>query len=44
MNTEEKKRGDCGIASALIDSIWKEADELISLFVPMSKITRTNRK
>ena len=30
-------RDDCGIASRLIDPIWREADELIAIFVTMAK-------
>ena len=36
-------RDDCGISASLIDPIWKEADELISIFITMSKNTKTNR-
>ncbi len=34
---------ECQVASSLTDPIWKEADELISIFVTMSKNTKTNR-
>lgn len=33
----ELLRDDCGIAPARVDPIWKEADELIAIFVTMSK-------
>jgi len=36
----ELLRDDCGIASSLTDPIWKEADELISIFVTMAKNTK----
>ncbi|MEI8283815.1 MAG: hypothetical protein WCG52_02385 [bacterium] len=36
----ELLREDCGIDSILTDPIWKEADELISIFVTMSKNTK----
>lgn len=39
----ELLRDDCGIASQTIDPIWQEADELISIFITMSKNTKTNR-
>jgi len=39
----ELLRDDCGISSEKIDPIWKEADELISIFVTMSKNTKRNR-
>ena len=40
----ELLRDDCGIASVLTDPIWKESDELISIFVTMSKNTKRNRE
>jgi four helix bundle protein len=36
----ELLRDDCGISIGKIDPIWKEADELISIFVTMSKNTK----
>jgi four helix bundle protein len=39
----ELLRDDCKISQALIDPIWQEADELISIFITMSKNTKTNR-
>ncbi len=33
----ELLRGDCGLTSDVLGSIWQEADELISIFVTMSK-------
>jgi four helix bundle protein len=39
----ELLRDDCGIDASLTDPIWKEADELISIFVTMSKRTKGNR-
>jgi four helix bundle protein len=36
----ELLRDECQVASSLIDPIWKEADELISIFVTMSKNTK----
>jgi four helix bundle protein len=39
----ELLRDECEIPSSLIDLIWKEADELISIFITMSKNTKTNR-
>lgn len=40
----ELLRDDCGLAGRSVDSIWKEADELISIFVTMAKNTKENRK
>lgn len=40
----ELLRDDCGISAALTDPIWQEADELISIFVTMSKHTKDSRK
>jgi four helix bundle protein len=39
----ELLRDDCKISSAIIEPIWKEADELIRIFVTMSKNTKRNR-
>jgi len=36
----ELLRDDCAIPNAKIDPIWNEADELISIFVTMSKNTK----
>lgn len=36
----ELLRDDCGNSAAAIDPIWKEADELIAIFVTMSKNTK----
>jgi four helix bundle protein len=33
----ELLRDDCGIAAEAVNPIWKEADELIAIFVTMSK-------
>jgi four helix bundle protein len=38
----ELLRDDCGINATLTDPIWKEADELIAIFVTMSKNTKRN--
>ena len=35
---------DCGVSAALTDPIWKESDELIAIFVTMSKNTKANQK
>jgi four helix bundle protein len=32
---------DCGIVAGLINPVWHEADELIAIFVSMSKNTRS---
>lgn len=39
----ELRRDECGVSSGVIDPIWKESDELISIFVTMSKNTKRNR-
>jgi len=36
----ELLRDDCGISPNLTNSIWEEADELIMIFVTMSKNTK----
>jgi four helix bundle protein len=36
----ELLRDDCGVSCLFIDPLWKEADELISIFVAMSKNTK----
>ena len=33
----ELLRDDCDVAAENVDPIWKEADELIAIFVTMSK-------
>jgi four helix bundle protein len=38
----ELLRDDCGIAEALVNPIWREADELISIFVTMVKNSKAN--
>ena len=35
---------DCGVASDQVGPIWNEADELISIFVAMSKNTKAAEK
>jgi four helix bundle protein len=40
---QELLRDDCGIAAQTINPMWQEADELISIFITMSKNTKTNR-
>lgn len=40
----ELLRDDCGISSSLTDTIWKEADELVAIFVTMSKNTKRNNQ
>ena len=39
----ELLRDECGVASSVIESSWNEADELIRIFVTMSKNTKRNR-
>ena len=39
----ELLRDDCGIAAQTINPMWQEANELISIFITMSKNTKTNR-
>ncbi|HWA25250.1 MAG TPA: four helix bundle protein [Lacunisphaera sp.] len=39
----ELLREDCAIAPSLVSPIWKEADELIAIFVTMAKRTKENR-
>jgi four helix bundle protein len=36
----ELLRDDCGVSACEVDSIWNEANELISIFVTMSKNTK----
>ena len=40
----ELLRDDCGVAAEGVDPIWKEADELISIFVTMARNTKSNRE
>ena len=35
---------NCNISTPLIEPIWQETDELISIFITMSKNTKTNRQ
>lgn len=39
----ELLRDDCGISPALIDPLWRESNELISIFVTMSKRTKERK-
>lgn len=39
----ELLQDDCGITREKVQSIWKEADELISIFTVMSKNTKAKR-
>jgi four helix bundle protein len=39
----ELLRDDCGISAALIDPLWRESNELISIFVVMSKRTKERK-
>ena len=39
----ELLRDDCGIDKTLIDPLWHEADELISIFIAMAKNTKGNQ-
>lgn len=39
----ELLRDDCGVPPAVTDPIWKEADELIAIFVTMAKRAKENR-
>ena len=40
----ELLRDDCGLPVQVVTPIWREADELIAIFVTMSKNTKENRK
>ena len=40
----ELLRDNCKISCAFIDPIWQETEELISIFITMSKNTKTNRQ
>ena len=37
-------RDDCAISLPEIPALWREADELIAIFVTMAKRTKQNRK
>jgi four helix bundle protein len=39
----ELLRDDCGIATEAVSPIWREADELIAIFVPMAKNTKARQ-
>jgi hypothetical protein len=39
----ELLRDDCKTESADIETLWREADDLISVFVTMSKNTRNKK-
>ena len=39
----ELLRDECQISTSLIEPIWRESDELISIFVAMSRNTKQNR-
>lgn len=36
----ELLKEECGISGTMVDPLWQEADELISIFVTMSKNTK----
>ena len=36
----ELLRDDCGVAAEIVGPVWKEADELISIFVAMAKTAK----
>ena len=40
----ELLRDDCGVTCPQVDSLWRESDELISIFVTMSKTTERGRR
>jgi four helix bundle protein len=40
----ELLRDDCGVAAKSVDPIWQEADELIAIFVTMSKNAKAKTK
>jgi four helix bundle protein len=40
----ELLRDDCNVPTNIIAPIWKEADELIAIFVTMAKNTKENRR
>ncbi len=35
---------DCGVAHEIVEPVWNEAEELISIFVTMSKRTKEKRE
>jgi four helix bundle protein len=37
----ELLRDDCGVAADSIEPLWREADELIAIFITMSKNTKS---
>lgn len=37
----ELLRDDCGVMPASVEPVWKEADELIAIFVTMSRNTKS---
>ena len=39
----ELLRDDCGITDSKLDSIWREADELISIFITMAKNAKNDK-
>jgi hypothetical protein len=39
----ELLRDDCGVAPEKVNPIWREADELIAIFVTMSKNTKAKQ-
>ena len=40
----ELLRDDCGVATKTLEPIWREANELIAIFVTMAKNTKANRE
>jgi four helix bundle protein len=38
----ELLRDDCGVPALRVDPIWREADELIAIFVTMAKNTKSH--
>lgn len=40
----ELLQDDCGVSANDVEPIWREADELISIFVTMSKNTKRHRE
>jgi len=39
----ELLRDDCGISAEIVNPVWNEADELISIFVAMSKTAKERK-
>ena len=39
----ELLRDDCGIGAEMVSPVWKEADELISIFVTMAKTAKERK-